>query len=149
MAEGPTGIEHARDAHEGLEARPLQVGGEPLIDLVGFDVGVLGRFHRAELQAAAEPPLARAGLLRDLEVPLQGLLEDVPELAVGRAQDDASAAGLGDGIEEARVGRDRVRDVTADAGVDEEGGVGFGDVDIAGLRAADLAAAGAGDGEVV
>ena len=81
-AEALAGPEDAGDAQGRFEARPLLVG-EPQVQRLGGDVGVVGRVHRPEHQARAEAPRARRALLRDPELPLQGLLEDVPVLAVG------------------------------------------------------------------
>ena len=89
-AEARAGPEDAGDAEGRLETGPLLVGSEPQRLRLGGDVGVLGRVHRPELQANAEAPPAGRTLLRDPSLPLDGLLEDVPVLAVGCSEAEAA-----------------------------------------------------------
>ena len=90
-AEAAARVEDAGDAQGRLEACPLQVGrASHLSTTPGSMFGILGRVHRPELQVHAEEPLARPALLRDADVPIEGLLEHVAVLAVSRAEAEGS-----------------------------------------------------------
>ena len=88
-AEGRRRPEDAGEAEGRLEARPFLVG-EPQLFRLGGDVRVVGRVHRPELQAEAPAPRARGALVLDPDLPLEGLLEDVPVLAVGGSEAEAA-----------------------------------------------------------